>query len=253
MTYLTFKTSSFIFISLFSSLSFAQSLGTPATTPNDFFQMEFKNLDTNADGKISPDEFLANKRKAWTLYSQNETMSIESCAQSMVNLSIASAQNQDVNNDPILLDISKKYCQKLATVHDGKITWNDYAHDVWTQFKILDKNHDGFLSFDEFSSPVTPFLKKGPQPQAPSPQLEAKMRADLAQSNAQIKAPRTAAQINTSSPNGQSGMNSSTDRLTQLRLNSSKPRTQPVLPQTVDRPATNDTPNIAERIQNWLK
>ena len=220
----------------------------------DYAKIAFKHLDSNADGRISPDEFLAKKQASWSRYAQNDAMSMQSCIQSEANGALDAAEGQKASES--MVNRWHGYCESLDKKKDGKITWLEYAGTSWKYFKLLDANKDGFLDPAEFSDQGISALKRAPKPHVPNAALQARMRADLAKANAKVKAPRTQAEIMSALQTGQkTTSNEATDRLTQQRLAAAQGQTPPKLhaaPQSATQPVP-ESVGIAERIQNWLR
>lgn len=127
-------------VALFSIATLAQSTNT-ATTGNHptLFQHMLKKLDSNGDGRISLDEYLAGATARFKAIDTQNTGSFT--ATQLAASPQALKRNQMVANFLV---------KRMDTAGNGYITQDEYLAQARTRFAKLDKKGDGKLTVDEF-------------------------------------------------------------------------------------------------------
>lgn len=156
--------------------------GSAPGAPSRFYEHMLKKLDTNGDGRISLDEYLAAAKAHFqTIDTQNKGIidaaqiasspgavkRIDRRAEMLVK-HLDTAGNGYVTKDEFL-DAAKKRFARLDTQGNGKLTIDEFetarwphAHDAKTnasskfaaqaqaRFDAIDANHDGVVTIDEY-------------------------------------------------------------------------------------------------------
>jgi Ca2+-binding EF-hand superfamily protein len=115
---------------------------------------DFKKIDTNNDGKISKQEYIAAVIKTFNKYDKNKDGFL----------------TKDEIKAIRKIDI-QKFLEEVDKNKDGKVSQEEFVKAAENRFKLLDKNKDGFIDqqeWEEFrqsldqdkpkTSPVAPFV-----------------------------------------------------------------------------------------------
>lgn len=140
----------------------------------------FAALDVNQDGRLSPQEYLGPRWRAWGRHAKGESMSLSECA-------LAEAEDRQFNGDSYAgsgAQSPQALCSIIDRSKDGSMTWGEFGAPAWEMFKSLDANGDGFLTYAEYSSHGYAPHRAASAPPEPSAAVKAMIQRDLARSNA---------------------------------------------------------------------
>lgn len=165
--------------------------GADGSAGPSFTDAEFARLDANRDGRIDAEEFMAERRVAWTKYSNGTAMTLQACAQWMQEPAAA----EGVAPAPEWGRQTQAGCSRLAKKGGPTIGWEEFAGPAWSFFKLLDANRDGFLSREEFADQGLSALRSSPKPLPMSERQRQVVERDLARAKTLRRQPRTLAQI----------------------------------------------------------
>jgi hypothetical protein len=220
----------------------------PAPTMS-FKDARFIELDTNRDGRIDPEEFLAEKKRAWNKYSNGATMGINDCAQSSLD-SMANAGASGAK--PEWIRGVQRSCARLDKKNDGALSWEEFAGPTWSFFKLLDVNHDGFLSPQELADQGLSALRSVPKPPPMTERQQQIVAQDLQRVKTQHRVPRTLAQAQAEAEASASKSGNPSARLTPS-ANAAAPAQPGLAAQPVKSPEQQRSEGVADRIMNWLR
>lgn len=205
-----------------------------------FWASDFSKLDGNKDGRVDAEEFLAEKKKEWAKYANAAgLMPLDSCLRSSMDR-MAAAGASEFN--PAWIKQAQGACSKLDRKKDGALTWEEFAGPRWAYFKLLDVNHHGYLSAQEFADGGVAALRLAPKPAPMTASQQARVDRDLQRVRTQHRAPRTAEQVRagaaTSDPARGAG-----------------PELQYSAPAALGAAAADEqrSQGVGERIMNWLR
>lgn len=213
-----------------------QELSEPTALVGD---ARFAALDANHDGRIDSEEYLAEKKREWARYSNGSSMPIASCAQAALDKMAAGGAASPA---PEWVKSVQGGCSKLDKKRDGALTWEEFAGSSWSFFKLLDANHDGYLSPQELADQGLAALRSLPKPPPMTARQQEIVARDLQRVRTMHRAPRTVEQVQT-----------------ELRVPAgprvaTAPLAQPGAPaQPAATPEAERAQGIAERVSNWLK
>jgi Ca2+-binding EF-hand superfamily protein len=127
-------------VALFSIATLAQSANTAATGNHPtLFQHMLKKLDSNGDGRISLDEYLAGATARFKAIDMQNTGN--------VTVAQLAASPQALKRNQMVANFLVK---RMDTAGNGYITQDEYLAQARTRFAKLDKKGDGKLTVDEF-------------------------------------------------------------------------------------------------------
>lgn len=125
---------------LLSIAALAQSASTTTGSHPTFFQHMLQKLDTNGDGRISLDEYLAG---ASARFKAMDTQGSGSVTAAQI-----AASPQAVKRNQMVANFLVK---RMDTAGNGYITGDEYLARAKARFAKLDKKGDGKLTVDEFT------------------------------------------------------------------------------------------------------
>lgn len=215
----------------------------------------FERLDANHDGRIDAEEYLAEKKREWARRSNGTTMGIGSCAQAGLDR-MAAAGATEVS--PTWAKQAQDSCAKMDKRHDGSLTWEEFAGPTWAYFKLLDADHDGYLSPREFADQGVSALRSSPKPPPMTERQRAVVERDLQRVRTMHRAPRTVEQVKAEIERPSQAPGPGPARV--------RPRTPGTVPVTAPAPAprpeaaaasaapeTQRERSVRENIMNWLR
>lgn len=159
----------------------AQEQGEQAVDASDAeLRARFASLDVNQDGRLSPQEYLGPRWRAWGRHAKGESISLAECA-------LAEAEDRQFNGDAYSgsgAQSPQALCSIIDRSKDGSMSWGEFGSPAWEMFKSLDANGDGFLTYAEYSSHGYAPHRAASAPPEPSAAVKAMIQRDLARSNA---------------------------------------------------------------------
>ena len=104
----------------------------------------FTEIDTNKDGKLTPDEI-----KAWFMAHPPQHGAGHGCHMMIMHDGHGPGMGPDgMGPPPHHMDL-----MSLDTDHDGRVSWAEFQVGLKAHFDKMDKNHDGFITKDEMPPP----------------------------------------------------------------------------------------------------
>lgn len=107
---------------------------------------EFAAMDTNRDGKVSPDEHAAGAKRMFDIMDANHDGKVTADEMSAAHRSVTGTK-------PMAGEMSaSEKIQKLDTDGDGVLTAAEHATGAASMFQKMDTDHDGSLSKAELAA-----------------------------------------------------------------------------------------------------
>jgi Ca2+-binding EF-hand superfamily protein len=130
-----------LLLSLAVSASALAEAPSAAHTHRDWFSKMLQSMDTNGDGRISRDEYLAAATTRFrTIDAQNS----------------GSVDAADIASSPAALERidrrAQAFVNRLDTAGNGYVTLDEFVAGAQNRFERLDADHDGRLTPDEFAA-----------------------------------------------------------------------------------------------------
>lgn len=161
--------------------SSAQSQEAPETDSSQAsLAARFNGLDANRDGRLTPQEYLGPRWRAWGRHARGESMTLEQCA-------LAEAEDRQASGEAFSGaggQSPEALCSIIDKGRDGGLSWGEFGAPAWEMFKRLDVNGDGFLTYAEYSANGMAPHRAAAAPPEPSAAVKAMIQRDLARSNA---------------------------------------------------------------------
>jgi len=149
------------------------STATAGARPSPF-QHILKEMDTNGDGKISPDEYVAAATKRFQSVEVRNKAGIAAA-------SAPAAMTRERN-------MAQRELERLDTNHDGVVTRAEYLAAAGARFDAMDTAHTGKLTAQELAATTQEFsARHEARPMGPNRGVDANMTLEQYQSRAKAR------------------------------------------------------------------
>jgi Ca2+-binding EF-hand superfamily protein len=123
--------------------------GTHTARANTDAESAFQKMDTNADGKLSPDEWEAGQRDMFKKIDANGDGKL---SPDELKAGMEKHEKMMGGKTPGGRETAIEKMKMMDTNNDGSISEDEFISSSKTTFDKMDTNHDGFLSKDELKA-----------------------------------------------------------------------------------------------------
>jgi Ca2+-binding EF-hand superfamily protein len=120
---------------------------------------QFQMMDTNADGKISPEEHAAGAKRMFDTMDANKDGKVTAAEMTEAHARVTGQKAEKTE-----MSAAEKI-KVIDTNGDGALTAEEHAAGSKKMFEMMDANHDGFVSKTELMAGHARMMHKAAKPQ----------------------------------------------------------------------------------------